>query len=102
MGSWNLDAGFQQMDTQKWIRRRNLEVRNFKIISYDIGVWVIDNVFFFQQGAKLKVQNLKDPPFVTKLDPIIGSDGYDMEGPIPDIWFALQVGSITIDTFESI
>ena len=57
---------------------------------------------FFQQGAKLKVQNLKDPPFVTKLDPIIGSDGYDMEGPIPDIWFALQVGSITIDTFESI
>ena len=63
---------------------------------------IIDNVFFFQQGAKLKVQNLKDPPFVTKLDPIIGSDGYDMEGPIPDIWFALQVGSITINTFESI
>ena len=62
---------------------------------------IIDNVFF-QQGAKLKVQNLKDPPFVTKLDPIIGSDGYDMEGPIPDIWFALQVGSITIGTFESI
>ena len=62
----------------------------------------IDTVTFLQQGVKLKVQNLKDPPFVTKLDPIIGSDGYDMEGPIPDIWFALQVGSITVDTFESI
>ena len=30
MGSWNLDAGFQQMDAQKWIRRRDLEVRSFK------------------------------------------------------------------------
>lgn len=62
----------------------------------------IDTATFLQQGAKLKVQNLLDPPFVTKLDPNIRSDGYDMEGPIPDIWFALQVGSITIDTFESI
>ena len=35
MGSWNLDTGFQQMDAQKWIRRRNLEVRNFKIILHD-------------------------------------------------------------------
>ena len=31
LGSWNLDTGFQLMDTPKWIRRRNLEVRNFKI-----------------------------------------------------------------------
>ena len=35
MGSWNLDTGFQQMDAQKWIRRRNLEVRNFRIILHD-------------------------------------------------------------------
>ena len=33
---------------------------------------------------------------------MIGSDGYDMEGPIPDIWFALQVDLIRIDTFESV
>ena len=33
LGSWNLDTGFQQMDTQKWIRRRDLEV-SF-VISYN-------------------------------------------------------------------
>ena len=32
LGSWNLAAGFQLIDTPKWIRRGNLEVRNFKII----------------------------------------------------------------------
>ena len=78
-------------------------IRAIQYREYLIVFWFrIDTVTFLQQGVKLKVQNLKDPPFVTKLDPIIGSDGYDMEGPIPDIWFALQVGSITIDTFESI
>ena len=33
LGSWNLDTGFQQMDTQKWIRRTDLEV-SF-VISYN-------------------------------------------------------------------
>ena len=33
LGSWNLDTGFQQMDTQKWIRRADLEV-SF-VISYN-------------------------------------------------------------------
>ena len=33
MGSWNPDNGFQQMDTQKWIRRADLEV-SF-VISYN-------------------------------------------------------------------
>ena len=32
LGSWNLDAGFQLMDTPKWIRRVDLEVRDFKFI----------------------------------------------------------------------
>ena len=34
MGSWSLDAGFQMMDTQKWIRRGNLEVRDFKFVLH--------------------------------------------------------------------
>ena len=37
LGSWNLDAGFQlmdSMDTPKWIRRGNLEVRGFELILY--------------------------------------------------------------------
>ena len=34
LGSWNLDAGFQLMDTPKWIRRGNLEVRDFEFISH--------------------------------------------------------------------
>ena len=34
LGSWNLDAGFQLMDSPKWIRRRNLEVSHFKIILH--------------------------------------------------------------------
>ena len=29
LGSWSHDEGFQLMDTPKWIRRGNLEVRNF-------------------------------------------------------------------------
>ena len=57
---------------------------------------IIDNVFF--QGAKLEVLNLNDPPFVTKMDLIVGSDNYEMEGPLPDIWFALQVDHIRVYT----
>ena len=34
LGSWDLDAGFQLMDTPKWIRRGNLEVRDFKFILH--------------------------------------------------------------------
>ena len=34
MGSWSLDAGFQMMDTQKWIRRGNLEVRDFNFVLH--------------------------------------------------------------------
>ena len=34
LGSWNLDAGFQLMDTPKWIRRGNLEVRDFKFFLH--------------------------------------------------------------------
>jgi hypothetical protein len=34
LGSWNLDAGFQMMDTQKWIRRGNLEVRDFNFVLH--------------------------------------------------------------------
>ena len=29
----------------------------------------------------------------------MGPEEYDMEGPNPDIWFALQVNCIRIDTF---
>ena len=32
LGAWNLDEEFQLMNTPKWIRRGNLEVRKFKII----------------------------------------------------------------------
>ena len=46
MGSWNLDAGFQQMDAQKWIRRQDLEVRTFKsFLHYKI-------IFFFSKLHK--------------------------------------------------
>jgi hypothetical protein len=37
MGLWNLPAGFQQMDTQKWIRRRNLEAR--KLVTFFISLF---------------------------------------------------------------
>ena len=57
-------------------------------------------VIFLHQGAKLQVQNIKVPPFVTKMDPIIGSENYAMEGPLPDIWFALQVDLVRIYTFK--
>ena len=57
---------------------------------------ITDNVICLHQGAKLQVLNLNDPPFVTKMDLIIGTDEYEMEGPLPDIWFALQVDLITI------
>ena len=60
---------------------------------------IIDNVIFLDQGAKLQVQNIKVPPFVTKMDPIIRSENYAMEGPLPDIWFALQVDLVRIYTF---
>ena len=55
---------------------------------------------FSQQGAKLEVLSVICPPFVTKMDPSVGSEKYYMEGPNPDIWFALQVVLIRIDTFE--
>ena len=32
LGSWSHDEGFQLMDTPKWIRRGNLEVRDFKFV----------------------------------------------------------------------
>jgi hypothetical protein len=44
LGLWNLQAGFQQMDTQKWIRRRNLEAR--KLVSFFISLF---------QTLKLKI-----------------------------------------------
>ena len=34
LASWNLDTGFQLMDTPKWIRRGNLEVSDFKLVSH--------------------------------------------------------------------
>ena len=34
------------------------------------------------------------------MDSSVGSEKYDMEGPNPEIWFALQVVCIRIDTFE--
>ena len=33
------------------------------------------------------------------MDPIIESENYAMEGPLPDIWFALQVDLVRIYTF---
>ena len=41
MGSWNLDAGFQQMGAQKWVRRRDLEVRSFKSFLHYISINVL-------------------------------------------------------------
>ena len=38
MGSWNLDTGFQQTDAQKWIRRRDLEVRSFNLFLHYIAI----------------------------------------------------------------
>ena len=38
-------------------------------------------------------------PFTTKMDPIVGSENYAMEGSVPDIWFALKVDLFRIDTF---
>ena len=32
------------------------------------------------------------------MDLIVGSDNYEMEGPLPDIWFALQVDHIRVYT----
>ena len=61
--------------------------------------FIIDDNTFLHQGAKLEVLNLLDPPFVTKMNPSMGSEEYDMEGITPDIWFALQVDLIRIDTF---
>ena len=55
---------------------------------------------FSHQGAKLEVLNVVCPPFVTKMDPSVGPEKYDMEGPNPEIWFALQVVFNRIDTFE--
>ena len=46
---------------------------------------------FIHQGAKLDALCVNDPPFVTKMDLIMDTDHYDLEGPTPDIWFALQV-----------
>ena len=61
--------------------------------------FVIDNITFLHQGAKLEVLNVFCPPFVTKMDQSMGSERYEIEGPNPDIWFALQVDLIRIDTF---
>ena len=55
---------------------------------------------FSHQGAKLEVLNVICPPFVTKMDPSEGSEKYHMEGPNPEIWFALQVALIKIFTFQ--
>ena len=33
------------------------------------------------------------------MDPIIESENYAMEGPLPDIWFALKVDLVRIYTF---
>ena len=33
------------------------------------------------------------------MDPIIKSENYAMEGPLPDVWFALQVDLVRIYTF---
>ena len=41
MGSWNLAAGFQQTDAQKWIRRRDLEVRSFNSFLHYIAINVL-------------------------------------------------------------
>ena len=32
------------------------------------------------------------------MDLIVGSDNYEMEGPLPDIWFALQVDHVGVYT----
>ena len=34
------------------------------------------------------------------MDPSVGEKKYEMEGPNAEIWFALQVILIRIDTFE--
>ena len=60
---------------------------------------IVDNVIFLHQGAKLQVLTIKCPPYVTKMDPIIESENYTMEGPLPDIWFGLQVDLVRIYTF---
>ena len=55
--------------------------------------------YIFLQGAELQVMNRYFEPFTTKMDPIVGSENYAMEGSVPDIWFALKVDLFRIDTF---
>ena len=67
-GTWDFMNGTSLSKLQKWNRRRNL------------------------QSMPLKVLTLFYEPFITKLDPILGSNGlYKMEGSFAEVFYGLQV-----------
>ena len=66
-GRWNKVSGLLLVPETKWVRRKDLE------------------------GINLKITTLKEPPYITKLIPIIGGgDEYEFEGLIADFFHNLQ------------
>lgn len=86
LGRWVENEGFHFLESRKWIRRHDLEVKNVSISFRQQN----DFLFLFK-GARFKIQSLPAWPNIKKMTLIPGTDEYEFSGETPDIWFELQV-----------
>ena len=87
VGNWNAKQGIQYEEPRKWIRRQNLEVGKIQKCK---TIWFLFLSSF--QGVKFKILSYQTLPWITVMKKISdGEDAYEFSGPVPDVWFALQV-----------
>ena len=87
IGYWSDRMGLRIKETNKWERRHDLQVCNQLFYSFDRNTFI--NSF---QGAKFTIQSQKVLVWVTGMEKKPDTiDEYDFSGPLPDVWFALQV-----------
>ena len=87
VGFWSDRGGFVISEDNKWIRRRNLQV---KILIVIFLATVISNALTFQ-GLTFTAQGVDDGLFIKEMIPMAGSNTFGFSGPMEDVWTALQV-----------
>ena len=93
LGNWNAKQGIQYEEPRKWIRRQNLEVcREIQNSSKT------NNSYLIFQGARFKIISVQRSPWVKAMkNKADGEENiYEFSGPLPDVWFALQVSKEVI------
>ena len=71
------------------------ELRSKKNAKISRNFWTSGPNFFSFQGVKFKILSYQTPPWVTLMKKRSDSeDAYEFSGPMPDVWFALQVSIV--------